>query len=915
MPITQNSPGVIIREESRTNAVVTGSNGVGAFAGAFPKGPVDEIVTIGTERQLVEVFGEPNDDNYEYWFSAANFLLYGGSIKIVRSSNLNLKNSIDSISYFEPIYDSTDVTLTVVDSTNISVNDFLQINNEFLTVTSIGTGGNLLVARGQLDSTAVNHPSGSLVNLFGVDDVLNQTTIATGTSLAIDGDMVTVDSALDLNSGIDSYILINNEILKVTAIVGDVLTVERAQFNTVTSGHLENSTVRSLNIINDLTSIEETTEIDIPIPLIKNSDDYETNVEYAANRWKWGARYPGTYGNGIRVVVTDAGPDQILYLQSPSINEWIFNTNDDLDISSFGIYSKVYKYSLILTLDNSSIIGNFVADEEFSNGDDNVFGTILAYDNRLGRLEVSIDSTSTSYLTNGTEINSTQNNGSAVINSIERRLVVANSINSNNFARNQTVQDSNGNNIIITNVGNEYDSRIYGYNQRWSSIANRPGTSEYVRERGGHKDLMHILVFDGNGDANGAPGALLERFLNVSKAKGAKSTQGNDIYYKDVIKRSSNYIWCGSHENENIFDVDTSSNGSIGNSTNTIFDIFRSNESIYSSDNPNRDNSSVPLINTKYTATIKYNLKGGTDGYSIERERLFGSYDLFNDPETEEVDFIIMGPGLPDDTDTLAKAQKVIDISNIRKDSMSFVSPPRNIVVSTDSIDSIVVRTIEFFNQISSTSYAVFDNNYKYIYDKYNDLYRWIPCNSDTAGSTLRTGIVAQPWYSPAGFTRGQLLNVTKLAYSPLKRHRDLLYSARCNFIVSFPGRGIVLFGDRTALSDFSNYLSGIGPRRSFLVMERAIGDTAKNILFDINDEYVRSNFLSIVNPYLQGIKSNRGISDFYVVCNAENNPDDSVSRGELYAEFYIKPNPSVNFIELQFSRTQTSASFAEVVS
>ena len=290
------------------------------------------------------------------------------------------------------------------------------------------------------------------------------------------------------------------------------------------------------------------------------------------------------------------------------------------------------------------------------------------------------------------------------------------------------------------------------------------------------------------------------------------------------------------------------------------------------------------------------------------------AYDLVSDAETQEVDYLLMGPSMSNELDTLAKAQKIIDIAATRKDCMAFVSPPRSDVIGVPTTRQIVDRTVDFFDQLTSSSYAVFDNNYKYIYDKYSDKYRYIACNSDVAGLTLSTTLNQEPWFSPAGFNRGQLRNAIKLAYSPLKDHRDMLYNARVNPIVAFPGQGIVLFGDKTALA-YSSAFDRINVRRLFLVMEQAIAEAAKTQLFELNDEFTRQSFKNIVEPFMRRIQSRRGVVDFLVVCDSTNNPSDAIDRGEFFAEIFVKPTRSINYITLTFTATRTGASFSEITS
>ena len=426
---------------------------------------------------------------------------------------------------------------------------------------------------------------------------------------------------------------------------------------------------------------------------------------------------------------------------------------------------------------------------------------------------------------------------------------------------------------------------------------------------------MHVLVIDGDGKVTGTPGAVLEKHLNVSKAIDAKSPQGDNIYYKDVIKTYSEYLYWGSHETANIYDKNTSASGVIGVSgINREFDLIKAASSLNNLDDPTGVNPlAVPLLGTKNRATLRYSLQGGVDGYTIARPDILGAYDLFADAETVDIDYLLMGPSMSGIDDTIAKAQHVISIAAARKDCIAYVSPYRGDVIGQAKTSTIVQRTVNYFDQLSSTSYAVFDNNYKYIYDKYNDKYRYLPCNADVAGLTLSTTLQQEPWYSPAGFNRGQLRNAIKLAYSPLKDHRDTLYASRINPIVAFPGQGIVLFGDKTALSYVSAF-DRINVRRLFLVMEEAISEAAKTQLFELNDEFTRQQFKNIVEPYLRSVQSRRGIVDFLVVCDGTNNPAESIDRGEFYAEIFVKPTRSINFITLTFTATRTGASFSELV-
>ena len=929
MASTQISPGVVVLERDLTNSVNATVDNVAAVVGTFEKGPVEEVRVISNEKQLIEEFGKPNDYNYEYWFSAAQFLLYGGSVKVVRAANDTLKNAIDTAQITLATFAATDTTLTVSDATDVDVNDLLKINDEIMKVTAV-SGVDLTVDRAQLATTAVLHPASSQIML--IEPSTSSPISNSGVTITDSATSIPVTSAATLGATVNGYVRIDDEILQVTAINGNTLTVTRAVLGTAAAAHTDGVDVTRQIVTADKTTINETTTTGVAAPLIKNLDEYEAVTESAANNWKWAARSPGTYGNSLRVVMTDAGPDQMLFMGSPSTgSEHKFTTGKRVVVSATNSRATIYNYVIELTLEaGSTLKGDFAAGAQFVAGSGagnsyttDIAGDILAYNAKTRTLQVSIDyDNTTDYFKLNDKIqekvSGSATGDEAIITAVKRKLMVVLDPGATAFTANQDLFDSStlsgeenaGVTVNIDSISGEYESREYDLNQKWSSIARRPGTSSYAADRGGHHDLMHILVIDGDGGITGVPGSVLEKFLDVSKASDARSPQGANIYYKDVIKAQSKYLFWGSHEATLAQDLDGTSVDSIGGSaTNRHFDPFKSSDAIVS-----KDGAGVAVLGTKNASTVKYSLKGGVDGYTAQRDKLFDSYDMFSDPETEEVDYILMGPAMSNDIDSQAKAQKCIDIAATRKDCMAFISPPRDSVIGVSNNNDIVEKTIEFFDGLSSSSYAVFDNNYKYIYDKYNDKYRYLPCNADVAGLTLSTALNQEPWFSPAGFTRGQLRNAVKLAYSPLKDQRDRLYASRVNPIVAFPGQGIVLFGDKTALSTASAF-DRINVRRLFLVIEKAIATAAKSQLFELNDEFTRQGFKNVVDPYLRGVQSRRGVVDYLVVCDRSNNPDDAIDRGEFFAEIFVKPTRSINFITLQFTATRTGASFSEIVS
>ena len=313
---------------------------------------------------------------------------------------------------------------------------------------------------------------------------------------------------------------------------------------------------------------------------------------------------------------------------------------------------------------------------------------------------------------------------------------------------------------------------------------------------------------------------------------------------------------------------------------------------------------------------LETSLSGGADDYAYSTAEIEGAFDQFADTETVDVDFILMGGSLGTETDTKTKAGKVIAIASSRKDCVAFVSPHKSNQVGTAGILTATQQkenTLNFFSGLTSTSFAVFDSGYKYYYDRFNDKYRYIPTNGDIAGLCVSTSSVLDDWYSPAGVNRGSLRNAIKLAYNPNKADRDELYQSRINPVVTFPGTGVTLFGDKTALSSPSAF-DRINVRRLFLNLEKRVGDLAKAVLFEQNDSTTRASFSSAVNSYLSEVQARRGVTDFLVVCDESNNTPDVIDRNEFVAELFVKPTRSINFITVTFTATKTGVAFQEVV-
>ena len=409
--------------------------------------------------------------------------------------------------------------------------------------------------------------------------------------------------------------------------------------------------------------------------------------------------------------------------------------------------------------------------------------------------------------------------------------------------------------------------------QYYDLVDKAPGTSTYASNRSGVNDEMHIVVVDEDGGITGTSGEVLEVYDSVSKGSDAKTAQGDTNYYVDVLYNQSEYIYWMDH-------VATGSNWG---------------------------SAVAGLTFTALSAPFARSLVSGADGSTVSTAELKTAYEKYNDADTVDVNLIIAGKGNATHIDNL------ITIAENRKDAIVFVSPERADVVNVTNSTTQTTNVKGFFDSIRSSSYAVFDSGYKYTYDKYNDVFRYVPLNGDTAGLAARTDLIADSWFSPAGFNRGVLRGVVKLAYNPNKTQRDELYRARVNPVVTMPGQGTILFGDKTGLSTPSAF-DRINVRRLFITLEKAISTASKFQLFEFNDEFTRAQFRNIVEPFLRDVQGRRGVTDFRVVCDSSNNTANVIDSNEFRADIFVKPNRSINFIQLQFVATRSGAAFEEVV-
>jgi len=426
------------------------------------------------------------------------------------------------------------------------------------------------------------------------------------------------------------------------------------------------------------------------------------------------------------------------------------------------------------------------------------------------------------------------------------------------------------------------DAKFLRHWEYYFNFSTPPSTTDDTAAAGGSNDEMHIAVIDEDGSITGTAGTILETFEGVSQAFDAKTSTGASNYYPQVIYQQSKYIYWIDH-------IATLSDGvtKVGTTfDNTVGDAF-------------------VVSNTSLTA--------GTDDFAATNAEIATAYEKFNDVENVDLSLLLCGPSQTSADDTGdTKATAVMDIATARKDCVAFISPARADVVGVANAITQTQNVVGFADGLPSTSYAVIDSGYKYMYDRYNDVYRFVPLNGDIAGLCARTDSIADAWFSPGGFNRGQIRGAVKLAFNPNQTQRDELYKSKVNSVVSFPGQGTVLFGDKTAQSKPSAF-DRINVRRLFIVLEKAISTAAKFQLFEFNDEFTRAQFRNLVEPFLRDVQGRRGLTDFSVVCDDTNNTGDVIDRNEFRADIFVKPARSINFIQLNFIATRSGVSFSEV--
>lgn len=694
---------------------------------------------------------------------------------------------------------------------------------------------------------------------------------------------------------------------------------------------------------------------------IDNYDDYIANHSDASN-FTFAAKNPGSWANNLKVCFIDNYADQTIGINTTnlaglgisvgmgvttSLNGVVIpgagttstfsgflkgiitgvttdatNSNSSIDVkivSRVSTATTQYNTTLNTTASATAGIGASIIFVNSTAGLSSL--DVLSAPGLSNLVIASVGSTSVSL---ASTISSAINSGVAVtfsrlvtIGGTETPISYAENSNYAAFELNDTISiigtsGTSIRNVPVSSVSDWYNNQTLGLTNAtiyWKSIAPKPGTTRYASERNSYNDELHIAVVDDLGTITGNQATLLEKHIGLSKAVDAVSAVNSPqkIWYEQYLADFSSQVYAGGNPSSAADAYWGTAPRATGFSTG--FTPITTTNGLWGSNAQNVTFSAIGNETYTLTGGVDYSSSGGMKPALSD---LVNSYNLFSNKDEIQVDYLIMGPGYDSQTDSQAKAQYLISLAEQRKDCVATVGPHRTDLVGQTNTTTQTNNLIKYFSSLNSSSYAIFDSGYKYTYDRFNNKFVYIPCNADVAGLMCRTNIVAYPWFSPAGQQRGIINNAIKLAYNPNKAQRDQLYSQRVNSIVTQPGIGTLLFGDKTALG-YASAFDRINVRRLFLTIEQALQRAAQAQLFELNDELTRANFRNIVEPYLRDVQAKRGLYGFLVVCDTSNNTPDVIDNNEFRADIFLKPAKSINYVTLTFVATRTGVSFEEV--
>lgn len=615
-----------------------------------------------------------------------------------------------------------------------------------------------------------------------------------------------------------------------------------------------------VRVLNGTTSATNATSNGVTTAVVKNEDAYETGFGDSGFSTDYGvfiAKYPGALGNSVTVSMCD-GLGGTLASGSTSATKVFRVLADQISEGSFTLIPAPNPSAAVTgtTVGVGQTVGEVAANSEFK---------LLSANNEDGNYTFYLQAVGTDF-ENQLTVGSTASNLYVYFGSTGVRVSRNTSTNAFNVFESASTD---------VNVGTAFE--VWEYQSSFEAI---PATSSYASNLNGANDEMHIVVVDSDGLWTGTPGTILERYPYLSKARDGKAADGTSNYWVDVLRENSEYVYVA----DTTVSTDLTGGGEefSVNASNKTFGQF---------------------------GVRDFNLSGGSNGARPRAADIIVAQDAyFNDPETVDISLMI-GNGATAEVDAKTIADNLISLCESRKDCVAFLSPAYNDASGSTPMEDIIA----FRNTLSSTSYAVLDTGWKKRFDAYNDVDRWIPLSGDVAGLCVRTDRLADPWFSPAGLNRGQIRNSIKLAFNPTKVQRDRLYSSNINPVVTFPGEGTVLFGDKTLLTRPSAF-DRINVRRLFIVLEKAIATASKYLLFEQNDTFTRSQFRNLVEPFLRDVQGRRGITDYRVVCDETNNTPQVINSNQFRGDIFIKPTRSINFISLSFVATPEGVSFDEVI-
>ena len=622
---------------------------------------------------------------------------------------------------------------------------------------------------------------------------------------------------------------------------------------------------------------------------IRNFDDYNSNHSDETVNYTYAAKSPGSYSNNLKVAFIDDLADQTLGITTTNAGNFGAKIG-------FGVTTALSGVSV--GVGTTATIGGHLKG----------IITGVRTDSSGGSSEIDVKITA--------RVSSA---------GIETAITYAESNSLYQFDASDTIFFMNNSGVTTGPTRTDADggfsvgSAVDWYNQQqlnlintsiyWKQIAPKPVTNQYSADRSSKNDAMHIVIVDDTGTVSGIQGTILEKHISISKANDAVSSVNSPqkTFYKNYLANFSEYIYAG----RNPSSLTDSYHGTEPRATgfSTDFTPVTTAAGLWGLDTQGVTFNAIGNVTYPLVGGVDYSAAGGMKATLGD---LVSAYELFANKDETSVNFLIQGPGLTEEVESQAKANKLIAIAEERKDCVAVISPHRANVVNVTSTATQTNNIVGFFAPITSSSYAVFDSGYKYTYDRFNNLFRFIPTNADVAGLMVRTDIEQFPWYSPAGQARGTLNNAIKLAYNPNKAQRDSLYEARVNPIVNQPGSGVLLFGDKTGLS-FASAFDRINVRRLFLTVEKSLEGVANAQLLEFNDEITRANFINVVEPFLRDVQAKRGLFDFRVICDETNNTPDVIDNNEFRADIFLKPTKSINYVTLSFVATRTGVSFEEV--